>query len=144
MFGLFKKKQPSAPPPVRPPSPPPPLPVGEPHSPDGLWDEMGACRLVPDYIQLHLASRSPQHALSRRADGSIETDDVPPLIQSDPQIRAGITRLMNEQLPNDSSVLSSLAPEEIVSRLGGIYTKGTGKDMYAVVCKKWCEARKLL
>lgn len=102
------------------------------------------CRLVPAYIQLHLALRSPQHGLSRRQDGSIETDDVPPLIQDDPQVQADITRLMTQQLPNDPSFLSSLSPEQIVSRLGDIYTKVTGKDMYAVVCKKWCEARKLL
>jgi hypothetical protein len=137
MFGIFKKKQPSVPPPVHR-SAPPPLPGGEP-----FWDEMGMCRLVPDYIQLHLASRNPQHALSRRADDSIDTGGVPPQTQSDPQIRASITRMMRERLPNDPSILSTFAPQKIVSRLCGIYTEATGKDMCAVVCRKWCVERKL-
>ena len=137
MFGLFKKRQPAATPPVCPPLPP--LPAG------GLfWNEMGMGRLVPDYIQLHLASRSPQHTMSRRADGGIDTDAVPPLIFNDPQIRGAITRLITEQLPNNPSVLSSLTSDEIVSRLCGILTKVTGKDMYAVVCRKWCLEHKLL
>jgi len=138
MFGLFKKKQPVAPPPVRPPSPPP-LP-----SDDPFWNEMGMARCIPDYIQLHLASRSPQNTLSRRPDGSIDVDAVPPLIFNDPQIRSAISRLINEQLPNDPSVLSLLSPDEIVSRLGGILTKVTGKDMYAIVIRKLCVEHKLL
>jgi hypothetical protein len=138
MFGIFKKKQPPTPPPVRPPSPPP-LPGGEP-----FWDEMGMARCIPDYIQLHLASRSPQNTLSRRADGSIDVDAVPPLIFNDPQIRNAITRLITEQLPNDPSVLSSLSSDEIVSRLGGILTKVTGKDMYAIGIRKLCVEHKLL
>jgi hypothetical protein len=138
MFGIFKKKQPAAPPPIRPPSPPP-LPGVEP-----FWNEMGMARSIPDYIQVHLASRSPQHTLKRRADGSIDVDAVPPLIFNDPQIRSGITRLIVEQLPNDPSVLSSLSSDEIVSRLGGILTKVTGKDMYAIVIRKWCVEHKLL
>ena len=138
MFGLFKKKQPVAPPPVRPPSPPPLL------NDDPFWDEMGMGRCIPDYIQLHLASRSPQNTLSRRPDGSIDVDAVPPLIFNDPQIRSAITRLITEQLPNDPSVLSSLSSDEIVSRLGGILTKVTGKDMYAIVIRKLCIEHKLL
>lgn len=102
------------------------------------------CRLVPDYIQAHLASRAPQHTLARRADGSIDPDNVPPLIQRDPQIRARIAKLIGEQLPNDAAVLSALSPEEIVTRLCNIYTEVTGKDMYAVVCRKWCVERMLL
>jgi hypothetical protein len=136
MFGIFKKKQPAAPPPIRPPSSPP-LPGVEP-----FWNEMGMARSIPDYIQVHLASRSPQHTLKRRADGSIDVDAVPPF--NDPQIRSGITRLIAEQLPNDPSVLSSLSSDEIVSRLGGILTKVTGKDMYAIVIRKWCVEHKLL
>jgi hypothetical protein len=138
MFGIFKKKQPPAAPPVLPPSSPPLL-GGEP-----FWNEMGMGRLVPDYIQLHLASRSPQHTLSRRADGSIDVDGVPPLVFNDPQIRSSITHLITEQLPNDPSVLSSLSSDEIISRLGGILTKVTGKDMYAIVIRKWCVEHKLL
>jgi hypothetical protein len=138
MFGIFKKKQSPVPPPVLPPSPPP-LPSGDP-----LWDEMGMTRCIPDYIQLHLASRSPQNTLKRRADGSIDVDAVPPLIFNDPQIRSAITRLIIEQLPNDPSVLSSLSSDEIVSRLGGILTKVTGKDMYAIVIRKLCVEHKLL
>jgi hypothetical protein len=99
--------------------------------------------LSPDYIQLHLASRSPQHTLSRKADGSIDTDNVLAMIQSDPRIRARITQLMGERLPNDPAILSVLTPEEIVSRLGDVYTEATGKDMYAIVCRKWCVAHKL-
>jgi hypothetical protein len=136
MFGLFKKRQPASPPPVPPPTPPP-IPGDDP-----FWNEMGMGLLIPDYIQLHLASRKPQHTLSRRPDGSIDTHDIPPLIFNDPQIRNSITRLIKEQL--DSSVLPALTPEEIISRLGGILTKVTGKDMYAVVCKKWCIEKKLL
>lgn len=105
---------------------------------------MGMCRLVPDYIQLHLASRSPQHTLSRRADGTINTDNVPPLIQSDPQIRDAIARLVREQIPNDTATLAALTTEDIVSRLANIYTKVTGKDMYGIVCRKWCVEQKLL
>lgn len=105
---------------------------------------MGMARSIPDYIQLHLASRSPQHTLRRRPDGSIDVDAVPPLIFNDPQIRSAITRLITEQLPNDPSVLSSLSSEEIVSRLGGILTKVTGKDMYAIVIRKLCVEHKLL
>jgi hypothetical protein len=138
MFGLFKKKPSPPPPPVQPPSPPP-LPGGEP-----LWDDMGMTRSIPDYIQRHLASRSPQHTLSRKANGSIDVDRVPPLIFSDPQIRNSITQLITEQLPNDSSFLSSLSPDEIISRLGGILTTVTGKDMYAIVIRKWCVEHKLL
>jgi len=105
---------------------------------------MGMARCIPDYIQLHLASRSPQNTLSRRPDGSIDVDAVPPLIFNDPQIRSAITRLITEQLPNDPSVLSSLSCDEIVSRLGGILTKATGKDMYAIVIRKLCVEHKLL
>ena len=75
---------------------------------------------------------------------SIDVDAVPPLIFNDPQIRNGITRLIAEQLPNDPSVLSSLSSDEIVSRLGGILTKVTGKDMYAIVIRKLCVEHKLL
>jgi hypothetical protein len=138
MFGIFKKKQPAAPPPIRPPSQPP-LPGGEP-----FWNEMGMARSIPDYIQLHLASRSPQNTLSRRADGSIDVDAVPPLIFNDPRIRSDISRLIAEQLPNDSAVLSALSSDEIVTRLGGILTKVTGKDMYAIVIRKLCVEHKLL
>ena len=101
-------------------------------------------RCIPDYIQLHLASRSPQNTLSRKADGSIDVDAVPPLIFNDPQIRSDITRLVAEQLPNDPSVLSALSSDEIVTRLGGILTKVTGKDMYAIVIRKLCVEHKLL
>jgi hypothetical protein len=138
MFGIFKKKQPPAPPPVLSPSSPPLL-GGEP-----FWNDMGMARSIPDYIQRHLASRSPQHTLTRNADGSINVDGVPPLIFNDPQIRSSITHLITEQLPNDPSVLSSLSSDEIISRLGGILTKVTGKDMYAIVIRKWCVDRKLL
>jgi hypothetical protein len=137
MFGIFKKKQPAAPPPIRPPSPPP-LPGGEPFF-DGI-----IARCIPDYIQLHLAARSPQNTLSRRADGSIDVDAVPPLIFNDPRIRSDISRLIAEQLPNDSAVLSALSSDEIVTRLGGILTKVTGKDMYAIVIRKLCVEHKLL
>jgi hypothetical protein len=138
MFGIFKKKQPAAPPPIRPPSPST-LPSGEP-----FWNEMGMARSIPDYIQLHLASRSPQNTLSRRPDGSIDVDAVPPLIFNDPRIRSDISRLIAEQLPNDSAVLSALSSDEIVTRLGGILTKVTGKDMYAIVIRKLCVEHKLL
>lgn len=130
MFGIFKKKRPAASAPVS---------SGEP-----FWNEMGMARSIPDYIQLHLASRSPQNTLSRRADGSIEVDAVPPLIFSDPKVRSEISRLIAEQLPNDAAVLSALSSEEIVTRLGGILTKVTGKDMYAIVIRKLCVEHKLL
>jgi hypothetical protein len=120
MFGIFKKKQSPAPPPIHPPSLPLP-PGGEP-----FWNETGMARSIPDYIQLHLASRGPQHTLSRSADG-------PPLIFNDLQIRNGIIRLITEQLPNNPSVLSSLPADEIVSCLGGI-----------LVIRKWCAEHKLL
>ena len=145
MFGIFKKKQSATPPPIHPvpppihPPSPPPIPGGE-----SFWNEMGMARSIPDYIQLHLASRSPQNTLSRRADGGVDVDAVPPLIFNDPQIRNSITRLITEQLPNNPSVLSSLSSEEIVSRLGGILTKVTGKDMYAIVIRKWCVEHKLI
>lgn len=138
MLGLFKKKQPPVAPPVPPPTPPP-LPGGEP-----FWDEMGMCRLIPGYLQLHLASQCPHHTLSRRPDGSIDTDAIPPLIQTDPQIRDRIARMVREQLPNNPAALAALTPEEIVSRLGNIYTSVTGKEMYGIVCKKWCVEQKLI
>lgn len=110
-----------------------------------FWDEMGMSRLVPAYLQLHLAVRSPQHRLTRRSDGNLDTDDVPALMifnPDNPQIGASFVRLMNEQL--EPSMLSALTPAEIVSRLGNIYTQVSGKDMYAIVCQKWCADRKLL
>ena len=148
MFGLFKKKQPATPTTVTPPPPlPPPLPppIGGPLTPEMFWDELGMSRLIPVYLQLHLAARSPQHRLTRRPDGNIDTDDVPALMifnPDNPQIGTGFVRLMNEQL--EPSMLSALTPAEIVSRLGHIYTKVSGKDMYAIVCQKWCADRKLL
>ena len=139
MFGLFKKRQPAAPPQQI----PPPIPPS--HPPEVLFDKDGIGHLVPVYLQLHLASRNPQHRLARRPDGSIDADAVPALpFPTQPQICARITALTHEQLPNDPSLLSSLTSEEIVSRLGGIYTRVTGKDMYAIVCKKWCVEMKLL
>jgi hypothetical protein len=112
---------------------------------ESLWDEeMGLGRLVPTYIQMHLASRNPRHTLKRRADGSIDTDAVPGIIEFDPKIRVTITRLMKQQLPNDPSVLSALTPDEIISRLCDIYTQATGKNTYTAVCKAWCAEHKLL
>jgi len=105
---------------------------------------MGMARCIPDYIQLHLAARAPRNTLRRRADGSIDVDAVPPLIFNDPQIRGAITRLITEQLPNNPSVLSALSSDEIVSRLGGILTRVTGRDMYAIVIRKLCVEHKLL
>ena len=151
MFGLFKKKQPatplpvSPPPPVTPPPPPLPPPITGPLTPEMFWDEMGISRLVPVYLQLHLAARCPQHRLTRRPDGSLDTDDVPALMifnPDNPQIGASFMRLMNEQL--EPAMLSALTPAEIVSRLGNIYTQVSGKDMYGIVCQKWCADRKLL
>ena len=153
MFGLFKKREPATLPPAKPaslpslPSSPPPLPAGGPQPPEEFWDEMGISRLVPVYLQLHLASRSPQNKLTRRPDGSLDTDDVPALMifnPDQPQLGAAFVQLMGEQLPNDPAALSALPPEEIVSRLGNIYTQLSGKDMYAIVCKKWCVDRKLI
>lgn len=145
LFGLFKKRQPATLPPL---SSPPPTSAS--HPPEIFWDEMGMGRLVPIYLQLHLAARNPQHTLVRRPDGTIDTDDVPGLIifwdenpRRQQQIQTDFTRLMSEQLPNNPSLLSALPAEEIVSRLCNIYTKVTGKDMYGVVCKKWCIDRKL-
>ncbi len=112
---------------------------------------MGLGRLVPIYLQLHLASRSPHHTLARRPDGTIDTDEVPGLMifyddnpRRQQQIRTHFTRLISEQLPDDPSRLSALTAEEIVSRLCSIYTQVTGKDMYGIVCRKWCFERKLL
>ena len=108
-------------------------------------------RLVPIYLQLHLASRSSQHTLARRPDGTSDTDEVPGLIifyDEDPrrqqQIRTDFTRLMREQLPDDTATLSALTAEDIVSRLSNIYTKVTGKDMYGIVCRKWCGEHRLV
>jgi hypothetical protein len=146
MFGLFKKRQPATPPQI-----PPPLPPNQSGPPEQFWDEMGMGRLVPIYLQLHLASRSPQHTLVRRPDGTIDTDEVPGLIifydenpRRQQQIRTDFTRLMIEQLPSDTAALSALTAEDIVSRLSNIYTKVTGKDMYGIVCRKWCVEHKLL
>ncbi|HEV2693496.1 MAG TPA: hypothetical protein VG347_11420 [Verrucomicrobiae bacterium] len=147
MFGLFKKSSPPAtsasPPPL--PSSPPPLPASGADAYGQFWDEMGVSRLVPVYLQLHLAARSPQNALTRRPDGSLDTDEVPALMifnPDQPQIGASFIRLMGEQLA--PAMLPGLTPEEIVTRLGNIYTTVSGKDMYAIVCKKWCVQRKLV
>jgi len=59
---------------------PPPIPTNESHPLEAFWDETGIGRLVPMYLQLHLASRSPQHTLVRKSDGSIDTDEVPGLM----------------------------------------------------------------
>ena len=146
-FGFLKRRKPTA-------SPQPPLPSplsGASNPPEIFWDENGLGRLVPIYLQLHLASKSSQHTLARRPNGTIDTDEVPGLMifwDEDPrrqqQIRTDFTRLMREQLPNDAAALSVLTVEEVVTRLCDIYTKVTGKDMYAVVCKKWCVEHKLL
>jgi hypothetical protein len=151
MFGLFKKSPPAPPPPAKPaapppsPSAPPPLSASVSDSPESFWDEMGMSRLIPVYVQLHLAARSLQNTLTRRPDGSLDTDDVPALMifnPDKPQIGASFVQLMNEQLA--PAMLPALTPEEIVTRLGNIYTTISGKDMYAIVCKKWCVDRKLL
>jgi hypothetical protein len=141
MFGLFRKKQAATPPQIPP----------DQDGPSEFWDEMGMGRLVPVYLQLHLASRSPQHTLARKPDGSIDTDDVPALMifydenpRRQQQIRTDFSRLMSEQLPDNPANLSALTAEEIVSRLSSIYTQVTGKDMYGIVCRKWCEERKLV
>jgi len=106
---------------------------------------MGLGRLVPIYLQLHLASRSPHHTLKRTPEGNIDTDDVPALMifynenpQRQQQVRTDFLRLMNEQLPNDPAKLSAITPDEIVTRLCDIYVKVTGTDIYSVVCKTWC------
>jgi hypothetical protein len=142
MFGFFKKRQPQDTPPT-PRASPPPLPASASDPLENHWDEMGMCKLVPDYIQRHLASRNPQHALRRRADGSIEFGNVPPLIVSEARIRAEITRRMRAQIPPDEPSLSVLSSEEIVSRLCTILTESTGNSDYAAVCKMWCTAMKL-
>jgi len=143
MFGFFKKRQPATPPPI--------TPENKAHFPEAFWDDDGIGRLVPIYLQLYLASRSPQHKLTRRPDGSIETNDVPALMifyDEDPRrqqrIRTDFVKMMHERLPIDPSVLSGLTNEEIVSRLSSIYTQITGKDMYGIVCKKWCVEKKLI
>jgi hypothetical protein len=112
---------------------------------------MGLGRLVPIYLQLHLASRSPQHTLARKPDGTIDTDEVPALMifydenpRRQQQIRTDFTRLMSEQLPDDPSMLTALTTEEIVSRLSSIYTQVTGRDMYGAVCRRWCVEHKLV
>ena len=60
------------------------------------------------------------------------------------KIRKGFVRLMAERLPNNPAILAALSADEIVSRLGNIYTELTGKEMYAIVCKKWCAEHKLV
>lgn len=145
MFGLFKKRA------ATPPRIPPPLPPNQSAPSEQFWEEPGMAPLVPAYIQLHLASRSPQHSLARKADGAVDTDEAPGLMvfmDEDPRrqerIRKGFVRLMTERLPNNPAILTSLSREEIVSRLGNIYTELTAKDMYAIVCKKWCSEHKLV
>lgn len=142
MFGLFKKRQAATPPRV---------PPSQSNPPEQFWDEPGLAPLVPAYIQLHLASRSPQHTLVRKLDGAVDTDEAPGMMifmDEDPRrqekIRKGFVRLMAERLPNNPAILAALSPDEIVSRLGNIYTELTGKDMYAIVCKKWCAEHKLV
>ena len=110
-----------------------------------MFDENGIGRLVPIYVQLLLAERSPQHKLARHPDGSINTGAVPAInFFSEPQVGVGMAELLKVQLPNDPSVLSALTSEEIVAGLGDIYTKATGEDSYGVVCRMWCTELKLL
>lgn len=150
MFGPFKKRS-STTLPIILPQTPPLLPPKRASRPEEFWDDNGLGRLVPIYLQLHLASRSPQHTLMRRPDGTIDTDDVPGLMifyNENPgrqqQIRADFKRLMSEQLPDDSSRLAALTAEEIIVRLSSIYTKVTGEDVYGIVCQKWCAGHKLV
>jgi hypothetical protein len=101
-------------------------------------------RLVPDYVQLHLASRAPGHGLTRREDGSWDTDDVPPLILADAGMLASTAREIEKRLPQDEARLLAMEPRRIVETLGGIYTEQTGRDMYAEVCRRWCVAKRLI
>lgn len=142
MFGFFKKRHSATPPQIL---------HDESNQSEVFWNEFGIGRLVPIYLQLHLASRSPQHKLVCRPDGTIDTDAVPALPifcdenpHREKQIRADFLRLIGEQLPNNETVLSSLTAEEIVTRLSSIYTELTGKTSYGVVCRMWCTELKLL
>lgn len=111
--------------------------------PERFWDEMGLGHLVPVYLQLHLAARSPENQLARNPDGSFNTDEVPAFIHADdPRARRQFLQLMSEQLA--PGALPALSPDEIVNRLCAIYTTVTGKDMYATVCKAWCVQKKLV
>ena len=71
-------------------------------------------RLVPDYLQIHLADRAPDERLTRRPDGSRDTDEVPPLILGEAEIVGRISRDIARRLPNDNGVLAALAPRLIV------------------------------
>jgi hypothetical protein len=107
-------------------------------------ESLPVLRLVPDYVQLHLASRAPGHALARRTDGSWDTDDVPPLVLADARMVASISEEIAKRLPRDDARLVVIEPRRIVETLGGIYTEHTGRDMYAEVCRRWCVAKRLI
>lgn len=117
-------------------------------APDGessFWTEPGCAPLIPAHIQIHLASRRPEHKLTRRADGAIETGNAPAVMifmdrnsQRQRAIREGFVQRIREQLPDDPEYLAQLDEREIVDRLGAIYTALTGTDDYAKVCQMWC------
>lgn len=116
------------------------------------WDQ-GAVRLgrlIPSYLQRHLAGRASDHLLARSSDGEIEVDDAPGMLffplpeEAQEKACADFLRLMNEQLPNRPEFLAALTAKEIVTRLCGIYRAVTGVDSYSRVCMAWCIQKKLV